>query len=313
MKASGEMPRTITITGVAYSLLTDSEPNNHVMSPEAREALVQLSAKPDDDATLRKYRTDHSIRIPATRFADKYALHGTPILDEHDASRQVGLIKCSRVQGDKLIIDAELNDATAIAKVMNKEYTGLSIGYKPTVLGDGTMAYTIKEVSVCSEPYFNDCLLTDIQASIKALEAGDGTNNSQTYIPCFAPISVVAEPKTDPISKLIQSVSLSKSTTVNTSETPVSDTTPASLQSESTPKSVEPLDTATPTKVRISQLRCLCVCMRMYVCVHVRVLYVSTCDSITCDLIRVYGVCTHAIAYTLATQCTSRGSQSPDG
>lgn len=201
-RASGKTPRTIRIQGIAYGLLTDTAPGSCKISEDAKLAMVELSRNPHDEDALRRYRTDPSIRVPAQRFASEFALQGTPIMDEHNHDRQVGVIKYNRVDGDKLIIDAELNHPDAIRAVLDGNYTGLSIGYKPNLMGDGSIVHTVREVSVCSEPYFKDCLLTEIQATAQkhqraaavdaeAVVHSDVDEQGGDAIPHFARIEVV--------------------------------------------------------------------------------------------------------------------------
>lgn len=161
------VPKSIRIRGVAYGLLTDDEPGTVPMSAEAKLALVELSRDPNNEEALRRYRTDRSIRVNRRRFADQYALHGTPILDTHNKAHQVGIITRNHVEGDQLLIDAEIDDPVIIKEILCGNYTGLSIGYMPKVLSDGNVIHMVREVSVCSEPFFHNCLLQEVQAAIK--------------------------------------------------------------------------------------------------------------------------------------------------
>lgn len=108
------------------------------------------------------------------------------------------------IDEDKLMIRAEVFDPAVIAKIDSGEYDSLSMGYVPKLLHDGSVVHHIQELSICSEPYFNNCSLVAIRAAAKAIDqrvrsdsAAQETDDSSAhtkpglYIPLYASISTV--------------------------------------------------------------------------------------------------------------------------
>jgi hypothetical protein len=105
---------------------------------------------------------------PAARIPREHALNvdlnDYPVCDNH--GRPVGAIIKNWVSddGQKIRIFAKVWDVETAQKIRTQVYNGLSIGYDASTTMDSgghrvVTGHTIREVSVCDEPYFPDCTI----------------------------------------------------------------------------------------------------------------------------------------------------------
>jgi phage head maturation protease len=153
------------IYGIAYNVLADND--------------IEPSKI---DFKLSKSEIYHHPRVRLNKSKDDLKLENKPIYLEHNTSNKIGSVLCSWLDDNQIKILAEVyGPDELIEQIECGDINSLSMGY---VVDTKTNTKSIKEVSLCKEPFFDGCKFS-VAASKKSYSLVDKKkslfNNSLNY------------------------------------------------------------------------------------------------------------------------------------